>query len=304
MAPTLRAVAEQLVADVPVIGGGLLPKHADETDPRWAWADRALVHVDALCQGDRERFDAAIESFAVTSLDFLRLQARFRKTGRYAASEASEFRELYDDAEEMIGYLDGLALSYAMWPNHASMVGFFVDAFVADLPDDVSVMEIGPGHGLFASLLAERKSALDYVGVDISERSLDYTKRSLDAANVSPDRHRLVCADAASDAFEALVGQDAFDTVICCEVLEHVDEPRDLLRAIHKRLRPDGHAFLSTVANLEAVDHVYLYDDLDHIHAHFAETGFEVVAEQPLALPGAENEQPLPLNYSAVVRRA
>ena len=96
----------------------------------------------------------------------------------------------------------------------------------------------------------------------------------------------------------------AFAAAICCEVLEHVDDPGSLLSALARRVDARAPAFLSTVANMEAEDHVYLFRDLAHIRSTIIDGGFTIDTEQPLALAGAEGLTPLPLNYSAIARAA
>lgn len=297
---TLESVTRRLTDDYPLIASGLVANRLDSNDALWPWAERALAHAHAVCGDGDERFDSALEAFAITSLDFMRLQSRFLRTGRYACSQADELGELYADPARMLEYLDGLALTYAMWPNHTQMLRYYADFFLTRLPDSPAVLEIGPGHGLLAALLFEHRPDATYVGVDISASSLEYTGNALRAAGVDPARRTLVHGDATSDQVtEELVGP--FDAIVCCEVLEHVDQPEIILDAIRRRLRPDGLAFISTVANLEAVDHVYLYNDLAHIRSMVAACNLTVVDDQPLTLPGAEAQTPLPLNYSGVL---
>lgn len=300
---TLHGVVERLRADVPVIASGLFPTTVDDGDPRWPWAQRALDHVGMVCGGDAERLAAAVDAFAVTSFDFLRLQARFTKTGRYACGSASDLAGLYSDPEQMVEYLDGLALSYALWTNHVDMVRFYAEQYLAALPAAPLVVEIGPGHGLFATLLLERRPNARYVGVDISESSLRYTEAALRAAGADMDRVRLVPADATRSDFGEVIGlsgDDSPDGVVCCEVLEHVDDPGTILSHLAAVAGPGTPMFLSTVANLEAVDHVYLFDDVDHIRATLVASGITPDTEQPLVLPGSEGADPLPVNYSAI----
>ena len=297
---TLETVTSRLTEDYPLIASGLLGNRIDTDDALWAWAERALTHAHAVCGDSDERFESALEAFAITSLDFMRLQSRFLRTGRYACTRADDLGELYSDPERMLEYLDGLALTYAMWPNHAQMLRYYADTFLTSLPEAPAVLEIGPGHGLLSSLLFEYRPDATYVGVDISTSSLDYTRQALDAAYVDPARRTLIRGDATSDDVP-LALEGPFDAIICCEVLEHVDAPKVILEAIRRRLRPGGRSFISTVANLEAVDHVYLFNDLDHIRSMVAECALVVVDDQPLTLPGAEEQTPLPLNYSGVV---
>ena len=85
-------------------------------------------------------------------------------------------------------------------------------------------------------------------------------------------------------------------------MLEHVDDPRSLLAGLARRVDTGAPAFLSTVANMEAEDHVYLFHDLAHIRSTITDGGFTISADQPLTLAGAEDSTPLPLNYSAIAR--
>jgi 2-polyprenyl-3-methyl-5-hydroxy-6-metoxy-1,4-benzoquinol methylase len=298
-----RTFLEDLTAsisrDYPVIARGLLANQVTTDDPLWEWATLATEHVLRITGGDNQRVDQCAEAFVVTSLDFLRLQARFMKTGHYAHSSASESSELYSDAERMTDYLDGLALTYAMWPNHARMLRFYVSEFLPRIPRGARVLEIGPGHGLLASVLLSNRADVQYVGVDISPRSISYSASAFAAAGIAGDRFELVVGDAGA-AHGSLAGA-GFDAAICCEVLEHVDDPASLVMALNSRLAPGRAAFVSTVANMEAEDHVYLFHDEHEIRSLFVDTGFTVVADQPLELAGAENLTPKPLNYSAIV---
>ncbi len=161
---------------------------------------------------------------------------------------------------------------------------------------------MGPGHGLMAALLLDRCPDSTYVGLDISASSLRHAASSLEATGIDRDRYDLHLGDVTGDALGPII-DPPFDAVVCCEVLEHVDDPASIARGLHDAIRPGGSAFVSTVANLEAEDHVYLFDDAGQIRALLEEAGFEVVDEQVRILPGAEDRTPLPLNYSAVLER-
>lgn len=300
---TLEELARRVASSYPVIGRGLLPAIAEDDDPRLPFARLGLAHALAgvRSDGDVERL---IEAFAVTSIDFLRLQARFYETGRYARTDTEGLvDDLYGDDEKMSGYyLDGLALTYALWPNHADLLRHFVTRFVAALATGSRVVEVGPGHGLMAALLLARCADSTYVGLDISASSLRHAASSLEAAGVPPNRYELHLGNVTGNALEPITDRP-FDAALCCEVLEHVDDPRSIAQALHDAIKPGGVAFVSTVANLEAEDHVYLFDDADQIRRLLEQAGFEVVDEQVRALPGAEHRTPLPLNYSAVLKR-
>jgi 2-polyprenyl-3-methyl-5-hydroxy-6-metoxy-1,4-benzoquinol methylase len=301
-----RALLEDLTArvtrDFPMLKGGLLANQLAGDDPLWEWAVLATEHVLRITGNDERRIDECVEGFVVLSLDFLRLQARFVKTGHYAHSTASESADLYSDAERMSEYLDGLALTYAMWPNHARMLQFYVTGFVPLVGSGGRVLEIGPGHGLFASVLLAQRADARYAGIDVSPRSISYSAAAFAAAGIEADRYELIVADA-SDAKGPIASGGQFAAAICCEVLEHVDDPGWLLRALGARVEPGAPAFVTTVANMEAEDHVYLFHDEDDIRSLLRDNGFAIETDRPLALASTQEMDPRPLNYSAIVRR-
>ena len=224
------------------------------------------------------------------------------KTGRYALSASDGLvAELYGDEEKMKGYyLDGLAMTYALWPNHARMLRFLLEDFAPRVAADGTLLEVGVGHGLMAALLLERAPGLRYVGVDISPSSLEYAAASLATIGVDAARYAMVNADAIGGDLRLLSDGDGFDALVCCEVLEHVEVPDLLLANLARSLKPGGVGFLSTVANMEAEDHVYLFHDTEHIRSTIAGNGWVVYDDRPHVLPGAEDWSPLPVNYSAV----
>jgi 2-polyprenyl-3-methyl-5-hydroxy-6-metoxy-1,4-benzoquinol methylase len=296
-------VCTRLRAAYPVIGGGLIDKCLTPDDPTWTAAQRALGFV---AQRSDDGLESELEAFAAVSIDFLRLQARFMRTGEYArAGGAAELvDDLYNDASKMTGYyLDGLALTYALWPNHARMIKFMGEQFLPLLRPGDRVAEVGVGHGLLAALMFDAQPDLHYVGIDISPSALDYAGAALTESGVDPNRVTMVQADATSGDLVRLTGERGFDALICCEVLEHVDRPDVLSTSLASALAPGRPGFLSTVANMEAEDHVYLFHDTEEIRDMLKVTGWNVVEDLPSVLPGADSWNPLPVNYSALVTR-
>jgi 2-polyprenyl-3-methyl-5-hydroxy-6-metoxy-1,4-benzoquinol methylase len=198
-------------------------------------------------------------------------------------------------------YLDGLLLTYAFWINHAALYRCFVRTFLPRLPREARVLEIGVGHGLMALTLLRELPAARYEGLDISPFSLAYAARLLAANGIDLHRASLREEDAAGPTAAPPEERDA---VVCCEVLEHVEDPASLLRTLRQRLRPDGCAFVTTVANVEADDHIYRFEDEAHIRRLLEDAGLRVLNELALPLRGYETARPLPLNYAAVLAPA
>jgi ubiquinone/menaquinone biosynthesis C-methylase UbiE len=95
---------------------------------------------------------------------------------------------------------------------------------------DVKVLEIGSGAGEFLNTLPCR----DSFGLDISEAALRIARSNSTHA-------RFLKSKAETLPFK----DERFDIVICCEVIEHVDDPLQTLHEIHRVLKKDGALFIS-----------------------------------------------------------
>jgi ubiquinone/menaquinone biosynthesis C-methylase UbiE len=102
------------------------------------------------------------------------------------------------------------------------------------------VLEIACGRGDFAGWCASQPTppAL-LVAADFSETAVRLARRQ--AGGLAPARTAFFQADA-----QAIGLADAsFDTVICCETIEHLHHPRRALAELARVLRPGGRLFLT-----------------------------------------------------------
>ncbi|HNU68874.1 MAG TPA: methyltransferase domain-containing protein [Myxococcota bacterium] len=93
------------------------------------------------------------------------------------------------------------------------------------------VLEVGCGAGN----VLEQIVGADLTGIDLSDHLLEKARERL------RQRARLLKADAAALPFE----DGWFGVVYCTEVLEHVLDPRAVIREMRRVLRPDGVAVVS-----------------------------------------------------------
>jgi ubiquinone/menaquinone biosynthesis C-methylase UbiE len=111
-----------------------------------------------------------------------------------------------------------------------------------DLPRDISnrrVLEIACGRGDFAAWCASLDAPpAVLVAADFSATAVRHARDRLPAT--SPVR--LLQADAQAMG----LASGMFDTVICCETLEHLHEPWTALEELARVLRPGGRLFLTT----------------------------------------------------------
>lgn len=118
------------------------------------------------------------------------------------------------------------------------------------------VLEIGAGIGNLTRRLAPRREL--YVASDIDGEHLARLKtRVAHRPNV-----RVVKCDLSQAAdFEALAGQ--MDTVVCLNVLEHVEDDRAGLANLHRALAPGGRAIVLVPEGKG------LYGELDRVLGHY-----------------------------------
>lgn len=102
----------------------------------------------------------------------------------------------------------------------------------------LAVLDLGCGGGFTAEALARRGAKV--IGVDPSTASLEAGHHHAHAAGLEIKYH--------AGIGEAIpLATHSIDRVVCVEVLEHVEDLPQVLREVHRVLRPQGLFFFSTV---------------------------------------------------------
>lgn len=146
------------------------------------------------------------------------------------ASKASEF---YNDVWESYGHLD--AQSPAAFHRRRLIVAQALDA----KPDARRALDVGCGQGVLLNQLAAALPRAAVSGADVSERSLEDTRRRCG------DRE-LFLLDLSTPDFEqqysAKLGH--YDLVVCSEVIEHLPDER-AVGSLFSLLEPGGVAIVT-----------------------------------------------------------
>ena len=101
------------------------------------------------------------------------------------------------------------------------------------------VLDVGCGGGILTEALA--KCGAQATGIDLSNESIEAAKVHARQQGLDIDyRYENIDETASKHAGE-------FDAITCMEMLEHVPEPKKIIAACSRLLKPGGHAFFSTI---------------------------------------------------------
>lgn len=230
---------------------------------RWARAALGPGFVDVLVDG-----------YCTFVVEVNRAQAEYEKSGRY---RYASYREVHDATyareEFMRLYHWGVYTTTFAWQHHLALCRFFRDAFVTRLAAagrPRRLVDLGCGSGVWHFLALRLLPGWSAVGVDISETSVEATRRTAALLpGIEVEYHR---ADAT--AWEP---EQPFDAGISCFLLEHLEEPAALLRSLARCLEPGAFAFVTGALTAAEIDHIYEFRKESELVALAEETGFRVV---------------------------
>jgi len=116
-----------------------------------------------------------------------------------------------------------------------------------------SVVEIGVGHGGYRRHLPPRVER--YLGLDVDAALVERARA------LHPDE-RFLQGDLMDPATVGVVSKEGYDTVLCVNVLEHIQDDRRAVAHLLSMLPAGGHLLLFVPA------HPALYTDLDRLAGH------------------------------------
>jgi SAM-dependent methyltransferase len=225
---------------------------------------------------------AAVKGYEQFALEIMRLQIDFDRTGVYAPQTYEEANANVYQAESMgTTYLPALLLAWYLWPHHYRQLAFFKN-FVREMARSGAekFYEIATGTGVYSRMALCGAQNTVGVGFDISPASCAFTENNVRKFGLG-SRYEMRLVNVLEDQPEPV------DWLICCELMEHIPNPMDLLHILRKMLRPGGKAFLATALNAPNADHLFLYRTPDAIYEHLHEAGFHVEQAQfNTAYPG------------------
>jgi SAM-dependent methyltransferase len=236
------------------------------------WAQLLDETVMRILPGDEE-LAAAVEGYARFSLEVVRLQIRFEKERAYAdKSYKDAVREVYaNEAYMQSCYLPGLLLSHYLWPHHFRQRRYFERAFVTEMARAGAgrFYDVGVGTGIYSRLALTGAPGVVGLGFDISPSSKEFAQKHVRAFGAE-ERYRVELRDVIERPAEPS------EWLLCVDLLEHLESPLDLLRALRVMLRAGGKAFITAAINAPNADHIYLYRSAEEVKMQLGEAGFAI----------------------------
>lgn len=193
----------------------------------------------------------------------------FVSNEKYRYSSFKEVDEIvYNNQEYMEKYMIGLAVSEYIWINHLKMIKYFENNNTMFFGD--KYLEIGPGFGQYLSRAIAKCDFKKYFACDVSETSVKGSNQYLKYKGLDK------CTVEHKNFFD-YDSSDKFDCIVMGEVLEHVEQPLEMLEKIYDLLAENGKAFITTAINAPTLDHIYLFRSAQDVLDMTKKVGFNVV---------------------------
>jgi SAM-dependent methyltransferase len=191
-----------------------------------------------------------------------------------------------------------------IYSNHRFEMLKALKAFLRDLLEDtgtIAAVGIGTGYELF--VLEQFLPRWTIEGYERDPEALSGAAKLLEyftpASRVRLKQELPLRAPKGS--------QCRFDAMVLFELLEHLPDPLEALKAVRCYLEPSGLAFITMAINIAQEDHVYRYENVQRCREQLHDAQLTVVREwlapvafHPAALRRRENMSRG--NYAAVVR--
>lgn len=130
-------------------------------------------------------------------------------------------------------YQKGVKKNFLQRSWHLGKLKAVLELIDQENSEPISILDVGCASGWFLSEVSSRYPKAKCTGVDVYKKAINYGKKTY-------KNLRLIQADAHKLPFP----EKSFDLIICTEVLEHVVNPKQVLKEIKRVLNPRGIAIV------------------------------------------------------------
>lgn len=138
------------------------------------------------------------------------------------------FEEIWDQVPPDY-YQEGIKKNILQRLWHRNKLNNVVSAIKSKYTNPLSILDVGSASGWFLSELKKEFKNSECVGIDTYKAAINYGKKKY--KNI-----KLVRTDAHKIPFK----ENTFEVIVCCEVLEHVEEPEIVIKEMRRILKKNG----------------------------------------------------------------
>jgi len=153
-------------------------------------------------------------------------------------------------------------------PKYRRDYGPIHEAIIKLIPEGSRVLDIGCGTGLLCRKIKLCLPAVQMVGIDFSQYTIAHNQQRDEALGIE---YRQVDIRTSLSDIRSL-----FDVVLMCEVLEHLDQPEDVVAGALGLLKSGGRFILTCPHDNEIPDPEHVrawgHDEVFHLLAPYSET--------------------------------
>jgi SAM-dependent methyltransferase len=267
----------------PVMGRAVKKIRIQEFED-WENSFSATLNSMLADEGLRQK---AAEAYTRFAIELTRQQLQFERTGRYPTTSYQEVAEqVYQNNGFMSNYyLPAILLSHYLWSHHYSQQLYFRNCFLPMVRRVQAPVffELGLGTGLYSRLALVECCAAVGKGFDISEKAVAFSQEHMSCFGVN-DRWQGEVRDIVENP-----PVERFTHGICVEVLEHLEDPQQMLCRLRDLLHPGGKMFLVAAVTAAEFDHIYLYESADEVRSELTKVGLVTIDSRIFIAPGFDN---------------
>ena len=236
--------------------------------------EREFNELGEKCLSKQADIESALAGYVEFIIDSMRLQMKFQEDNTYITKSYLDVaKSVYHNSDYMMKmYLPGILISHFLWTHHFQQDLFFKNNFLNEMrsSNDKRFHDVGIGTGYGSLLALKNVKGSKGQGWDISQSSINSTRSMIEAFSFQ-DRYKLNKQEVSADHLI-----EPYPFLISVEVLEHLEQPKVFLKALHSMLLPEGKAFITAAINAPNEDHIYLYRNPQEIINQLEEVGFTV----------------------------
>lgn len=301
LSPKTQAFLERLAKVAPVFYPIVAATAAANSQLFYPVAERMIGWAEVLL--GEATLDTLIDGYLAFTIHVNQSQVAYETRGHYENSSYEEVRRhTYDNAEFMKDYHWGVYVTTFAWPHHLQIMQLFQSMFLSYLTVSSpapQLLELGSGSGVWSLTALQSAPHLRATLVDISQTSVDLSKRLI--ARTSHTAQMNVHHD------NALTFQpkELADAGISCFLMEHLENPEQLLHSLHRNLRDRAYAFVTTALTAAEVDHIFEFRRESEVIQMAEASGFRVISSLSLAPKNTLSEKArfLPRSMALILQK-